>query len=78
MIGIAVINKGGKMNDITKKDMVIDLLLSMEGATIDDIQDATAWQENTIRSFLSSTLKKLGYTVTRAKRPDGKTAYFIE
>ncbi len=54
----------------TKQALMIDLLKRPEGATVEQIAAATAWQHHTIRGAISGALKKkLGFTVesTRAR-----------
>jgi DNA-binding MarR family transcriptional regulator len=48
----------------TKQALMIDLLKRPEGATIEQIAEATGWQNHTIRGAISGALKKkLGLTV---------------
>ena len=62
----------------TKLTKVIELLSRPEGATIDQIVDATGWQKHTVRSAISHALgKKRGYQIVSEKPKDGKRAYKI-
>jgi len=62
----------------SKKAQVIELLRRPEGATLQALAHATGWQAHSVRGFLSGTLtKKMGYKVTRRKRDDGTSAYFL-
>ena len=62
----------------TKLTKVIELLSRPEGATIDQIVDATGWQKHTVRSALSHALaKKRGYQIVSDKPKDGKRIYKI-
>jgi Protein of unknown function (DUF3489) len=48
----------------TKQALMIDLLKRPEGATVEQIAEATGWQHHTIRGAISGALKKkLGLTV---------------
>jgi Protein of unknown function (DUF3489) len=48
----------------TKQAMMIEMLRRPEGATVEQIAEATGWQHHTIRGAISGTLKKkLGLTV---------------
>ena len=48
----------------TKQALMIDLLKRPEGATVEQIAEATGWQKHTIRGAISGALKKkLGLTV---------------
>jgi hypothetical protein len=48
----------------TKQALLIDLLRRPEGATVEQIAEATGWQKHTIRGAISGALKKkLGFTV---------------
>ncbi len=48
----------------TKQALMIDLLKRPEGATVEQIAEATGWQHHTIRGAISGALKKkLGLTI---------------
>jgi len=57
-----------------KSASVIKLLSRAKGATIADMQGATAWQPHSVRAFLSG-LRKKGFAVTKEQRKSGETAY---
>lgn len=60
----------------SKQDQVIALLNRAQGATIQQLCDATDWQAHTVRAFLSWTLKKrLGLTITSEKSEDTDRVY---
>ena len=62
----------------SKKAQVIELLRRPEGTTLQQLVEATGWQAHSVRGFLSGTLvKKMGHKVTRRKRDDGTSAYFL-
>ena len=62
----------------TKLMRVIELLSKPEGATIDDIVDATGWQKHTVRAAISHALgKKRGYKIVSDKPKGGKRIYKI-
>ena len=42
----------------SKQDAVISMLQRPEGATVDEVASAMAWQRHTVRGFFSGTLKK--------------------
>ena len=49
----------------TKQALLVDLLKSRSGATIDEAVAATGWQAHSVRGAISGTLKKkLGLAVT--------------
>ena len=49
----------------TKQQIMIDLLSRPEGATIEEIANATEWQSHTVRGAMSGALKKkLGLAIT--------------
>jgi len=53
----------------SKKDIVIALLRREEGATLNELMTATAWQKHSVRGFISGTLrKKLGLIIQSTKR----------
>ena len=62
----------------TKLTKVIELLSRPEGATIEQLVDATGWQKHTVRSAISHALgKKRGYLIVSEKPKDGKRVYKI-
>jgi hypothetical protein len=59
----------------TKFASVIALLEREGGATIGDLQDATGWQEHSVRGVLAGALKtRFGLTVT-SQKTDGVRVY---
>ena len=62
----------------TKQATLLALLSRPEGASIDELAEATGWQRHTVRGTMSHTLKKrLGLTITSEKAPDGVRLYRI-
>jgi hypothetical protein len=56
----------------TKQQACIDLLSCQEGATIEELQAATGWQQHSVRGFLAGAVKKkLGLTLV-SEKPDEK------
>jgi hypothetical protein len=54
----------------TKQRICLDLLNRAEGATIEELQAATGWQQHSVRGFLAGAVKKkLGLTLL-SERPD--------
>ena len=52
----------------TKQQACLDLLGRREGATIEELQVATGWQQHSVRGFLAGTVrKKLGLTLLSEK-----------
>ena len=57
----------------SKQDDVIAMLRRAEGATIEEVANATGWQRHTVRGVFSGTLKKkLGLTLASAKQKRGR------
>ena len=57
----------------SKQDEVIALLRRPEGATVDEVANATGWQRHTVRGVFSGTLKKkLGLILASAKEERGR------
>jgi hypothetical protein len=55
----------------TKQARMIELLKRPEGATVEQIAEATGWQHHTIRGAISGALKKkLGLTIETTRNPD--------
>ena len=63
----------------SKQDAVIAMLRRPEGATVDEVANATGWQRHTVRGVFSGTLKKkLGLTVASAKEERGRVYRIAE
>ena len=57
----------------SKQDEVIAMLRRPEGATVDEVANATGWQRHTVRGVFSGALKKkLGLTIASAKEERGR------
>ena len=62
----------------SKQAQVIAMLRRPEGATIQQICDATQWQAHTVRgTFAGAFKKKLGLTITSEKTEGGERIYRI-
>ena len=54
-----------KQRPNTKQALMIELLRRPEGATVEQVAEATGWQHHTVRGAIAGALKKkLGLTVT--------------
>jgi Protein of unknown function (DUF3489) len=64
---------------ITKRERILTLLSQPAGATIQEMMQATGWQQHSVRGFLAGTVKrKLGFSLTSFKPDDGVRRYRIE
>ncbi len=62
----------------TKTQACLDLLRRPNGATLEELQQATAWQAHSVRGFLAGTVKKkLGLKLASDKPEDGPRRYRI-
>ncbi len=69
-----VANKG----KVSKRDVLLKLLRSNNGATVVQMQKVTGWQPHSVRGFLSGHVKKgLGLTVTSEVGSDGARRYSV-
>lgn len=59
-----------------KSELVKKLLRRGKGATLAELQDATAWQPHSVRAFLSG-LRKKGEVLVKEQRKSGETAYRV-
>ncbi len=60
----------------TKQQTCLDLLSRREGATIEELQEATGWQKHSVRGFLAGAVrKKLGLTLVSEKPDAGPRRY---
>jgi hypothetical protein len=63
----------------SKQGVVIAMLRSPEGATVDEVASATGWQRHTVRGVFSGTVKKkLGFTLASAKEERGRVHRIAE
>jgi hypothetical protein len=62
----------------TKQQVCLDLLNRPEGATVEELQTATGWQQHSVRGFLAGAVKKtLGLTLLSQKPAAGPRRYRI-
>jgi hypothetical protein len=62
----------------TKQQTCLDLLSRQEGATIEELQEATDWQQHSVRGFLAGAVKKkLGLTLLSEKHDGGPRRYRV-
>ncbi len=68
-----------KVARVTKQERVLTLLSQSDGASIEEMMQATDWQQHSVRGFLAGTVKKkLGFPLTSLKPNDGARRYRIE
>ena len=62
----------------TKQELVLTLLRRSSGASIEEIMQATTWQQHSVRGFLAGTVKKkLGLELASSKPNDEVRRYRI-
>jgi len=62
----------------TKQQTCLGLLSRQEGATIEELQAATDWQQHSVRGFLAGAVKKkLGLTLLSEKPDSGPRRYRV-
>ena len=62
----------------TKQQVCLSLLNRSEGATVEELQAATGWQQHSVRGFLAGAVKtKLGLTLLSEKPDAGPRRYRI-
>jgi hypothetical protein len=60
----------------TKQQVCLDLLKRPEGATVEELQAATGWQQHSVRGFLAGAVKKkLGLKLLSEKPEAGPRRY---
>ncbi len=70
--------KKAKPKRITKQSILIDMLQTGYGASIEELTKATGWQPHTVRGAISYVLrKKLGLNVVNEQSYSGKQVYRI-
>ena len=63
---------------VTKHTQLLQLLNRPEGASIEDMMLATAWQQHSVRGFLAGTVKKkMGLPLTSSKAEGDVRRYRI-
>jgi hypothetical protein len=68
-----------KVESATKQNRMLTLLSRPEGATIEEMMQATDWQQHSVRGFLAGTVKKkLGFSLTSSKPDDEARRYRIQ
>jgi len=68
-----------KLECVTKQERMLTLLSQSEGASIEEMMQATDWQQHSVRGFLAGTVKKkFGFSLTSSKLDDGVRRYRIE
>ena len=65
-----------KQREGTRKATVLALLERTDGATLDEIMAATAWQKHSVRGFISTLGSKHGYTITSTRREADKVRIY--
>lgn len=67
-----------RTRETSKQANVINMLKRAEGATIEQICQATGWQPHTVRGAMAGALKKkLGLDIQSSKESDGARTYRI-
>jgi len=62
----------------SKKTAVLDMLRRKNGATMNEIAEATSWQNHSIRGFISGTVSKcMGLTIESTRDENGDRRYRI-
>jgi hypothetical protein len=70
--------QGPKLRNGTKQALMIEMLRRPEGATVEQIAEATAWRYHSVRGAMAGALKKkLGLTITSEKSETGARIYRI-
>jgi hypothetical protein len=68
-----------KVEHVTKQERVLTLLSKPEGASVEEMMQATDWRQHSVRGFLAGTVKKkLGFSLTSLKPNGGIRRYRIE
>ena len=72
------ITKTPRARENSKQAQMIELLKRPDGATLNQLVEATGWQSHTVRGAMAGSLKKkLGLTITSEKVTDQERTYRI-
>lgn len=70
--------KPAKPKRVTKQSILIEMLRTGSGASIEELTEATGWQSHTVRGAISNVLrKKLSLNVVNEQSFSGKQVYRI-
>jgi hypothetical protein len=70
--------KAPKLRNGTKQALMIAMLRRPEGATVEQIAEATGWARHTVRGAMAGALKKkLGLTITSEKTEGAARTYHL-
>ena len=68
-----------RLERVTKQERMLTLLGQPKGTSIDEMMQATGWQQHSVRGFLAGTVKKkLGFSLTTSKVAGDVRRYRIE
>jgi len=59
----------------SRKATIVELIGRTEGATVQEIVEATGWLSHSVRGFISNLVRKAGYKIESRKRESGEHAY---
>ena len=65
-----------KQREGTRKAIVVELLGRPDGATLEELMAATAWQKHSVRGFISTLGSKHGYAVVSTRRETDKARIY--
>ncbi len=72
------ITKTSRVREYSKQAQMIELLKRPDGATLNQLVEATGWQSHTVRGAMAGSLKKkLGLTITSEKVTGQERTYRI-
>ncbi len=61
----------------TKKATILELVGRKNGATLEELMEATQWQAHSVRGFISNLIHKADYEIESVKRETGERAYIL-
>lgn len=71
-------NLGSDKKATSKKDLILNMLKTDDGATIKSIITATGWQEHSVRGALGNLKNKEGFKIISTKTDGQDRVYKIE
>lgn len=65
----------GKLPTLSKSALIVELLKRQEGATLEQMMEASGWQKHSVRGFLAGSLKKRHKLIASSEKTEAGRVY---